>query len=476
MSQCCGSRRKKEFHLIILGGGSAAFSAALKTSELGGKATIINAGLPIGGTCVNVGCVPSKNLIRAAEYHYHANHSPFQGIRAQSKVEDFKALMSEKENLVLSLRQAKYLDVIQGNSRIQIIEGWGRLVNPNTVEVNGDNISGDGILIATGASPYIPPIPGIDKVPYLTNEDLFQLGELPESMIVLGGRYIALESAQTFGRFGTKITILQRSSRILPQESADITHLLTQYMEEEGISVITGVQFQEVSQKGENIQVKALVNGKEKLFEAEKLLVCTGRKANTKGMGLEELGIERDHKGFLKVNEFGQTSVKGVYGAGDVIGEPMYVYTAAYEGALVAENAIKGKQRAFDYSVLPWVIFTDPQVAGIGMDEKEAQEKSIPFEVSKLPLTYVPRAIAARSTKGFIKILRNPETDLILGARILAPEGAELLMELAMAMKYNIPTKEVMSLFHPYLTLSEGIKLSLISFGKDINKLSCCAS
>lgn len=478
MSDCCDSSNSKNenIHLTIVGGGSAAFSAAIKANELGAQVTIINDGLPIGGTCVNVGCVPSKTLIRAAEAHHRALNHHFNGVSSKSTITDFKAVISQKRQLVDELRQAKYIDVISGLSDIRVIEGRGEFLTPNTLVVNKERIIADRIIIATGASPFIPPVPGLKECGYLTNETAFELTKLPESLIVLGGRYIALECAQLFARFGTKVTILQRSSRILPSETPDLTDELTQYFTNEGINVVTGVTPDEAIRENDKAFVRANLNGTEQIFQASHILVATGRMPNTQDLGLEKIGVTLDDAGFLTVDNRLQTNIAGIYGAGDVIGEPMFVYTAAYEGALAAENAVTNATNIKDYTALPWVIFTDPQVAGVGLDEQQATQQGLEVEVSKLPLSHVPRALAARDTRGFIKLIRDTKTDKLVGARILAPEGSELLMEISLAIKYGITVRELVSSFHPYLTLSEGVKLAAITFGKDVSKLSCCAS
>lgn len=478
MSDCCqkSNLKSNQFHLVILGGGSAAFAASIRATELGTKVTIINAGLPIGGTCVNVGCVPSKTLIRAAAVVHCASHHSFAGINSSSKVNSFREVIQQKRDLVKQLRQAKYLDVVSGLSGVKIIDGWGRLVDSNIVEVNGQRIGADSIIVATGATPHIAPIPGLDQIDYLTNESAFELDELPESLIVIGGRYIALECAQMFARFGSKVTILQRSSRILPTESNDITSALTGYLVNEGLEIITDVLLKRVSRTEQGVCVEAVVNGLMREFNASQILVATGRKPNTDGFGLQELGATLDKQGFLTVDGTLRTNIKNIYGAGDVIGEPMFVYTAAYEGALAAENAISGQSKKRDYTALPWVIFTDPQVAGVGLNEQQARNEGIGADIAVLPLSHVPRAIAARDTRGFIKLIRNKTTDKLIGARILAPEGSELLMEVALAIKYSITAKELATSFHPYLTLSEAIKLAALTFNKDVGKLSCCAT
>jgi mercuric reductase len=464
-----------QFDLIIIGGGSAAFSAAIKASELEKKVLMINDGLPIGGTCVNVGCVPSKTLIRTAEQFHIANHPNFSGIKPGNSKIDFKEVIRQKTELVEELRQHKYVDVLKDDPNVTIIKSYGKLIDKNTVQADGKKYSSQNILIATGSTTFIPEIPGLKEASYLTNETLYELNELLEHLIVIGGRYIALENAQMFARLGSKVTILQRSNRILPDEMPDITERLKEYLEEEGIEVITGTKIKSIMKMNGRVFINASVKDEDKVIEGTHIFVATGRKGNTKGIGLEALGIELHKNNFIKTNEFLQTSIPNIYAAGDVTGEYLFVYSAAYEGALAVDNMFGENQTKKDYTVFPWVIFTDPQVAGVGMDENQAYENKIDYEVSTIQLKDIPRSLAARNTKGFIKLIRDKQTDKLIGARILASEGSELLMEISLAIKYGITVKELKQMFHPYLTLSEGVKLAAIGFDKDVNKLSCCA-
>jgi len=437
---------------------------------------MINDGLPIGGTCVNVGCVPSKNLIRAAETVHKANNNAFDGITTSGRVNDFHALIEAKRKLVLDLREQKYIDIIKDMDDFELIEGRATVKSPTSVQVADRIIEGSHILLCTGAQPLIPEIQGLDDVNYLTNEEAFELDELPESLIVLGGSYIALEMAQMFSRLGSKVTILQRSDRILSNEQADLTDELDQYFTQEGMTIVTGNAIQSVSEENSVVTVLTRVKGKDEKFSAQKLIVATGRKANTANMNLEAIGVTLERNGAIKVDEYLQTSVPTIYAAGDVLGSHMFVYTAAYEAKLAIDNAFTTVRKEADFNVLPWVIFTDPQVAGVGMDEAQAQEASLNVDTALLPLSYVPRAIAANDTRGFIKLIRNRDTDTLVGARILAPEGSELLMEVSLAIKFNITVSDIKEMLHPYLTLSEGIKLAAITFSKDVKELSCCAT
>lgn len=464
------------YDLIIIGGGSAAFAAAIKASELEKKVLMINDGLPIGGTCVNVGCVPSKTLIRTAEQFYSANHPNFSSIKPGDNKINFKEVISQKTELVDELRQHKYIDVLKDDSNVMILKSQGKLIDKNTVEADGKKYFTEKILIATGSHTFIPDIPGLKEINYFTNETLYDLEELPEHLIVIGGRYIALENVQMFARLGSKVTVLQRSYRILPDEMPDITETLKEYLEDEGIEIKTGTKIKSIENKNGKVIAKVSIKDNDEIIEGTHIFVATGRKGNTKSFGLEKVGVETHKQSFIKTNEYLQTSTPNIYAAGDVTGEYLFVYSAAYEGSLAVENMFNENKTKKDYSIFPWTIFTDPQVSGVGMDENQAYENKIDYEVSTIQLKDVPRSIAARNTKGFIKLVRNKENDRLIGARILAPEGSELLMEISLAIKYGITIKELKQMFHPYLTLSEGVKLAAISFDKDVKKLSCCAA
>ncbi|WP_103027837.1 mercury(II) reductase [Salinibacter altiplanensis] len=467
--------------LLVVGGGSAAFAAALKASDLGRRALIVNdgppnGGLPIGGTCVNVGCVPSKALIRAAEAHHNAAQHPFDGIATESEVTDFGAVTDQVQSLAKGLREEKYLGVAEGDPDIQIREGRARLAGPRSVEVDGETITGRRILVATGAHTFVPDIPGLEEAGYLTNEELYALDERPEHLVVLGGGYIALENAQAFARLGSEVTILQRSGQVLSREDADVAKALTGYLREEGLTVHTDADVQAIRRENGHVQVEAIIDGDARTLSGSHLLVATGLRGNTADLGLRALGLETRGRGFLSVDGTLQTDVPTVYGAGDVIGDPVFVYTAAREGELAAENALEGAARDRHAAPLPWVIFTDPQVAGVGIGEWQAADQDVDVDVATVPLGQVPRSLAARDARGFIKLLRERDTGRLVGARILAPEGSELLMEVSMAIQQGLTAEELTDLLHPYLTLSEGIKLAALTFDRDVETLSCCAT
>jgi|25_taG_2_1085351.scaffolds.fasta_scaffold00193_32 mercuric reductase len=463
---------KNQYDLIIIGGGSAAFSASTTAAEMGLSVLMVNAGIDLGGTCVNVGCVPSKNLIRNAEQIYKAKHSPFRGVSSANPKVDYKAIIRQKKELVVTLQQKKYLDVVNKLDTVEVLEGWARFVDANTIEVDGKFYKGIKFLLGTGATTNIPEIDGLKKIGYLTNESLFDLEEQPKHLIVLGAGYIALEIAQAYSRFGTRVTILHRSERILRAQESDITDELTMHLQNEGIVIHTNVLIERFEKDGETI--RAITN--EGIFEASHVLVATGARANTFNMNIQKTGVSVLPSGHIKVNENQETNISHIYAAGDCTNTPAFVYTAAKEGKVAILNAFKSAGIKVDYTALPWVVFTDPQVAGAGLDGQEAEQAGIPYETSIIPLSEVPRAQAALDSRGFIKLIRNTENDKLIGGRIIAPEGGELAMQLSLAIKAGMTIEELADAFHPYLTLSEGIKLAAITFKKDVSELSCCAS
>jgi len=461
-----------QYDLIIIGGGSAAFSASTTAADMGLSVLMVNAGLDIGGTCVNVGCVPSKHLMRTAEQIYKTKHSPFNGVSSTNPIVDYKAIIQQKKELVAALQKKKYLDVVGKLDNVQLLEGWAKFIDPKTIEVEGKQYKGLKFLVATGATTKVPDIEGLNEVGYLTNESLFDLEDQPKSLIVLGAGYIALEIAQAYHRFGTKVTLLHRSGRILRTQAEDITNELTNQFKNEGIEIRTNVGIQRFERTG--VTIKAYTD--QGVFDATHILVATGTRANTANLALENSGVELDATGHILVNERQETNIEHIYAAGDCTNTPAFVYTAAKEGKVAVLNAFKSTGDIVDYTGLPWVVFTDPQVSGAGMDEKQAKAAGIPYETSVMPLTEVPRAQAALDTRGFIKLIRNSDNDQLIGARIIAPEGGELVMQASLAIKTKMTVQELADAFHPYLTLSEGIKLAAITFNKDVAELSCCAS
>jgi len=464
------NEKGNEYDLAIVGGGSAAFAAALRGSELGARVLLVNEG-PIGGTCVNVGCVPSKTLIRAAENAHGNGLSRFRGIHPGASRVDFAELAREKDELVTSLRRAKYIDVVADDPHIEVRTGRARLLGSRAVGVAGETIQADKILIATGARPARPAIPGLDDPAVWDSTSALAAGVLPRELVVLGGRYIALELGQMFARLGSRVTIVQRSERILPDEDPDVAEALTGHLRGEGIEIRTGHTAVRMGREEGRRFVDVRHDDRIVRLHADAVLSALGRTPNSEGLA----DVTLDPRGFVQVNEHLETSLPGVYAAGDVIGDPLYVYAAAYEGGLATENALSSSPRQRDYTAIPWVIFTDPQLAGVGMDETQARAAGLEVDVSVLALDKLPRALAARDTRGFVKLLRARGEDRLVGARIVAQEGGEQIMEASLTIRFGLSTREVARHFHPYLTQSEAVKLALLGFDKDVETLSCCA-
>jgi mercuric reductase len=465
-----------EFDLLIVGGGSAGFAAAIKAADLGARVAMAE-GATLGGTCVNVGCVPSKTLIRAAEAQHRRVHHGFRGIPATDGQPDWPTVRAEKDALVAELRQTKYWNVLRAYPAITLFQERATFISGLEARLaSGRTLTAGKIVVTTGSSPWAPPIPGLAEAGYLDNASAMALERLPESLIVIGASAVGLELAQMFARLGVRVTILEALPRVLPAEDADIGNALGDYLRSEGIEVHTDIQIDRVSRASDGYAVQFRDGHEERTARASQLLVATGRRANTAGFGLEKIGVSLGKKGEIVVTEFLQTTNANVYAAGDVIGDPMFVYVAAYGGALAAQNALIGNERPYDLSALPKVTFTDPAVAAVGLTEDQARARGIEPLASKLPLEHVTRAQAARDTRGFVKLVADAGTQKIIGAHILAAEAGEMITEPALAIKFGLTIEDLTSTFHPYLTLSEGIKLAAQAFTKDVAKLSCCAA
>jgi mercuric reductase len=464
-----------EFDLMTIGGGSASFAAAIKAAELGAKVAIVEKGT-IGGTCVNIGCVPSKTLIKAAELCFHSAYPIFEGLTACPPPSDWRRVVQQKDELVAALRQGKYVNVAEMYPNIKIIRGEAKLLGGRKVAVNGKTYSPGKILVATGSQPWAPPIPGLKEAGYLDSTDALSLDSLPESLIMIGGGAIGLEFAQLFTRFGVKVMILEGGPHVAMAEEPAIGDALVRYLEGEKVTICANVKIKKVERSNGEFAVQAVIKGVEQVCRAKQLMVATGRRAATAGFGLEEAGVKLGPKGEIQVNEYLQTANPDIYAAGDCIGDPMYVYVAAYGGGIGAENALRGTGRVYDLLALPRVTFTDPQIASVGLTETQAKEKGFKVDTATLQLKDVPRALASRDTRGLIKLVAESETGRLLGAHVLAAEAGDVIQEATLAIRFGLTVQDIVETFHPYLTMVEGLKLAALTFKKDVAKLSCCAA
>ena len=462
------------YELAVIGGGSAGFAAAIRAVELGTRVVMVQDGA-LGGTCVNVGCVPSKTLIRAAEARHRQAHHAFDGIARPETSVDWSAVRAGKHDLVSTLRKAKYEDVLAAYPEITLIEGRAVLDEAARVHLaDRTAVPADRVIVATGSSPWIPDVPGLAESGYLDSTALLDVQTLPASLAVLGAGSVGVELAQAYARLGVHVTVLVRS-RVLSKEDLEVSVELTRHLRDEGIDVVTGVALESVERTdaGRLLRMSA-ADGAVHTLEVEELLVASGRRGNTRGMGLEAAGVELGRSGEIVVDDQLRTANARVFAAGDVTGGDMHVYVAARAGSLAAENAL-GADQSLDLSVLPRVTFTDPAVASVGLTEESARSAGIEPLVSKLPLEHVPRALAAHDTRGFVKLVADATTRRIVGAQIVASEAGEMIMEPALAIRFGLTIEDLNSTLHPYLTLAEGIKLAALTFEKNVAMLSCCA-
>jgi mercuric reductase len=467
MDACCP--RPGGYDLAVLGAGSAGFAAAIAAADLGARVALIGHGA-IGGTCVNVGCVPSKTMIRAAEaVHAAGAAARFPGLAGTAQVTDWAALIGAKQALVETLRARKYADLLPSYPGITSIAGRARLV-PGGVGLEGRVIRAAKVVIATGARPAIPEIAGLAAVPFLDSTSALELQAPPRSMIVLGAGYIGCELAQMFARLGVAVTLVARRG-LLPEAEPEIGAALGGYLAAEGVTVRTGLAYRRVAPDGDGVALDIVVGGHIETLRAERLLVATGRTPNADGVAGD---VALEHGG-VQVDAWMRTSRAGTYAAGDVTGRDMFVYMAAHGGKIAALNALDGDERRYDRSAIPWVVFTDPQVAGVGLTEAAARAAGHAVKTSLVPLREVPRALAARDTRGLIKLVADTHTDHLLGAQILAPEGGDSIMTAAVALRAGMTTRALAETIFPYLTTVEGLKLAALGFETDLARLSCCA-
>jgi mercuric reductase len=474
---------EEQFDLVILGSGSTAFAAALAAQELG-KTAVMTEERIIGGTCVNRGCLPSKNLIEAARLLHDARHRRYSGLTPCAMEADFAALVAQKDQVVHGYRQKKYEGLVDG--RIRIEKGHVQFVDPHTVAVDGKRLRGDKVLIATASRPVVPKIDGLDRVPYptsdlLTADESMELRELPKSLLIVGGGYIALELGQMFRRFGTDVTVLERGDQLLARGyEPEVGQSIGQVFSEEGIRVVTKASARSVRQEGSEVAVTASVSGTQREYRAEKLLIATGRRPNTDSIAIEKAGVAVNAHGEIEVDDCLRTGIPHIFAAGDVIGRQtrsqMATPVRSQDGGIAAHNALAGGEpRLVDHRVIPRVIFTDPQIAVVGQTEEEADATGHPCWCNTVPMSLVPRAGAIRDARGFIKMVADARTDEVLGVSMVGHNAGEVIHEAAMALRFHARLRDFIDLIHVYPTMAEALKIVAISRYKDPAKLSCCA-
>jgi mercuric reductase len=473
---CCESvgASRGRYDLVVIGSGSAAFAAAIRARGLGARVAMVER-KTLGGTCVNRGCVPSKNLLRAAEWAAAGRHVPFPGLEVVSRVTDYRAVVEQKRALVAELRKMKYEDLL-AEYGIVLVRGHARFRSPRELSVNGETLEAERFLIATGSRPWVPPIRGLEGVPFWTSSDALEAEEVPRRLVVVGGGYIAVELGQMFARFGSRVTLLEMLPRIIANHEPEQSEELARHLAAEGIEIRTGARVVEAARRGLDVVVRAEVPGGVEEVRGDVLLVAAGIRPNTDDLGLDAAGVRVDDRGAVVVDDEMRTSVPHIYAAGDCAAAgPALVTAAAHAGAVAAENALNGGGRTVDLRVVPSAVFTDPQVASVGWREAEARARGVRVRAEVLPMAMVPKALAIRDTRGLVKMVVDDETGRILGVHWVAPLAADLIHEATLAVRFGLTVRDVADTIHVYPTLSEALKLVAQAFTRDVAKLSCCA-
>lgn len=465
----------RALRVAIIGSGGAAFAAAIRAADEGAQVTMIERGTT-GGTCVNVGCVPSKIMIRGAHIARLRQESPFDaGIPAASAVTiNRKALLEQQQRRVDELREAKYEGIVATNPNISLIKGTANFVDARTLHVARDDESEhklpfDRAFIATGASPSIPPIPGLADTPYWTSTEALAADAIPPRLTVIGSSAVALELAQAYARLGSRVTILARNTLLLREDPA-IGAAIAEVFAAEGIRVLEQTQAQRAAfADGEFVLLTR--HGE---IRGEKLLVATGRTPSSAALNLGAAGVAVDEHSAIVVDEHLRTSAPNIYAGGDCTDQPQFVYVAAAAGTRAAINMMGG-HATLDLATMPAVVFTEPQIATVGLSESQAQRKGFATESRTLGLEHVPRALVNFETRGFIKLVAEAGSGRLLGAQIVAPEASEAVQAAALAIRNKMTVGDLADQLFPYLTMVEGLKLCAQTFVKDIKQLSCCA-
>ena len=457
--KCAGAAY--DYDLVVIGSGGGAFAGAIRARDLSRRVLMVEHGTT-GGTCVNVGCIPSKALLVRSERARLAG-APSLG----------EALAS-KGALVERLRQTKYVDLLdEYEVEFRSAQAW--LADANTVLVDEEPVTAEAILVAAGARPAVPPIPGLEETGYLTSTSALELAEPPPRLAVLGAGPVGLELGQMLGNFGSEVTFVARRD-VAPRAEPEVSAALGEVLERDGHRVLApAVTAEVVAEDGEKV-LRGSTDGEPFELRADEILVATGRTPNTEGLGLEELGVELDPSGAILVDAGQRTNVPSIYAAGDVTVQPRFVYVAAAAGAAAAENALGSGGERLDFSALPQIIFTSPAAAQAGLTEAEAQEHGLEVETTTLPLEAVPRALVNGDTRGLFKLVAEAGSGRLLGASILAAGAPDVIQSAVLAIERGMTVNELSGTWAPYLAMAEGLKLAAQTFKRDVTKLSCCAA
>jgi len=466
----------KNYDLIIMGGGAAAFAAANTANRLKKRTLMINDSkmLPLGGTCVNVGCIPSKIMLHQGAEYYYPIHSEFKGISVKGNADFVKALHETKE-MIAGFRSSNYTKVIEKQKYVEFKEGRASFVDEHTVSVGNDTYRGDYILIATGASTFVPSIKGIENIDYLTNVSIFDLEEQPKSVIIFGAGPEGMEFSQIFHHFGTKVTVLQRSDRILTKHDSLIAEELRKHLEDEGITIYTGVTAKGIRKIKEGLELDVEIKGNElEKIVGERLFLGTGLSPHTKDIDADKAEVELNERGFITVDEHMQTSQKHIYAAGDVVGLIPLETTAAKEGSIAVSNMFENTNKTINYSEVPHAVFTSPEVASVGITEEEYIKKYKTCMCSTVRLDHVEKAAAIKDTRGLIRMVLDHKTKQVIGVHIVAPMAADIITTATYAIRNKMTIDDIRDTVHVFPTMSEMIKKVAQSFTQNLDDMACC--
>jgi pyruvate/2-oxoglutarate dehydrogenase complex dihydrolipoamide dehydrogenase (E3) component len=432
----------------------AAILSLYRLADVGWSVALIEK-KDLGGTCINVGCTPTKTMVHRAQVAHYARNAARWGVNAANVSVDLAKIVAQKDEVVLSFRSGQQKQVDK-RANLRLYRGHARFTGPHQLRVADDLLEGEKIFIDTGGRPSIPAIPGLDTVPYLTNETAMQLTTLPEHLIILGGGYIGLEFGQMFRRFGSRVTVLHTGKQIVSREDPEIAAELQKALEAEGIQFLFNARTTRVENKNGSITLSFESATGSSIVIGSHLLVATGRGPNTDDLGLDKAGIETDKSGFIKVNGRLETTVPGVWALGDCKGGPAFTHLSYNDFQIVYGNLIEGKNLTIENRLVPYCVFTDPQLGGVGMTEKEARAKGFKLKIGRCPMTYVARAIERGETAGLMKLVVDASNDRILGASVLASEGGELVQILGTLMLSNQRYTLLKGAVYIHPTLAEG--------------------
>ncbi|MDG4756219.1 MULTISPECIES: mercury(II) reductase [Micromonospora] len=454
--------------LAVVGSGGAAMAAAIAARQAGARVVLIERAV-LGGTCVNVGCVPSKTLLAAAGTRHAALSNPFPGAPTSADGVDLRALVGQKDELVGRLRQAKYGDVAAAYG-FEVRPGQARFTDGDTLTIDDRPLRARAYVIATGAEPARPDLPGLGEVDYLTSTTAMEQSELPDSLVVVGGGYVGMEQAQLFAHLGTRVTLV---GRLAPRAEPELAEALRAVFADDGITMLEE-HATEVQRAAGGVEV---VTASGRRASGQRLLVATGRRARTDGLDLAVAGVKTDERGFVVVDAAQRTTNPRVYAAGDVTGAPQYVYVAAATGRVAAVNALAGdgtRPARLDYTGLPSVVFTRPQLASAGLTEADALAAGHDCACRILDLADVPRALVNRDTRGAVKVVADANTGRVLGVHALADGAGEMMLAATYAIKAGMTVDDIADTWAPYLTMAESLRITAGTFRNEL-PTSCCA-